>query len=132
MRKKSLLAVAVAVIAAGLAAPTTADAFGWSRHSEPEGWGRLRTIRHWVYYPRYTHVTLTHAGTDPYAYRYEPRGYYPFYNSGYWTKASEMRARRRARFIHPPYHSAWGSSNWTYEYVDWRYRYHDRRRHGHW
>lgn len=132
MRSKSLLAIATAVMALGLAAPKSAEAFGWQRHTEPAGWGRMRTIRHWVYYPRYDHVYLTHATTDPYSYRYEPRGYYPYYNSRYWTSAAEMRARRKARLPHPPYYAAWGYPDRNYSRTEGHYRKYGGHRRGHW
>jgi hypothetical protein len=132
MRLKSLLAIATAAMALGLAAPKSAEAFGWKRHPEPAGWGRMRTIRHWVYHPRYKHVYLTHGDTDPYAYRYMPRGYYPYYNSHYWTSASEMRARRKARLRHPPYYAAWGYPDHHYSHTEWHYRNHGGHRHHHW
>src|SRR5688572_8490384 len=35
---------------------------------------------------------------DPYAYRYSPRGYYPYYNSSYWSSARYVRARNVAHY----------------------------------
>jgi hypothetical protein len=50
-------------------------------------------------------------GYDPYAYRYEPRGYYPYYNSGYWVPAWVLRKRYaccKPVLVLPPYYEAWG------------------------
>lgn len=46
---------------------------------------------------------------DPYSYYYRPRNYYPYYDSGYWRPAYEMRERRRWHRV-PPYYSSWGYS----------------------
>jgi hypothetical protein len=44
---------------------------------------------------------------DRYPYVYEPPRYYPYYNSGDWRPAHEMR-RPRPYYIQPPYYPAWG------------------------
>ena len=128
MRLKSLLALAAIALSFGIAAPQSASAFGWDRPDQPAGWGRLRTVRHWVYYPRYNHVYLTHRATDPYAYSYEPRGYYPYYNSGYW---GPPRIKRYSGAL-PPYYAAWGANRVGYHHVEWHYRHHGGHRRGHW
>lgn len=111
MRIKSLIAAAAALATIGLANPQSAHAFGFDRDRQPDGWGKDRVINHFVYYPRYVH----HYHVDPYAYRYSPRGYYPYYNSGYWRSASQVRARNHKHYHHwnvqgPKfkYHSSWG------------------------
>ena len=108
MRSKNVLALAVSVLTLGLLLPTHAHAFGWHRSGPPVGWGREQAVRHWVYYPRYRHTYLRHPVTDPYAYRYTLRRYYPYYNSGYWRSAAAMRMRPRVRYVHPRYYRAWG------------------------
>lgn len=129
MRLKSLLALAAAVAMLGMvAAPQSASAFGWDRPDQPAGWGRERTVRHWVYYPRYRHVYLTHPATDPYAYRYIPRGYYPYYNAHYWRKARIKRFRGHQ----PPYYKAWGSPRRGYRHVEWHRRHYGGHRRGNW
>jgi hypothetical protein len=125
MRLKNLLALAVTVASLGLAAaPEPASAFFWDRPDQPAGWGHMRTIRHWVYYPRYNHEYLSHDATDPYAYHYSPRGYYPYYNSGYWGPAHV----RRYRGSLPKYYAAWGAPRVNYHHVEWHNRHHG----GHW
>ncbi len=47
-------------------------------------------------------------GPDPYAYRYEEPGYYPYYNSGQWRPIDEMRGRYRYPLVLPEYYSSWG------------------------
>jgi hypothetical protein len=128
MRKVSLLGLVAAMIAVtgALAGPAEAS----DRH--PAGWGRERTVVHYGYYPRYRHVYATHSYTDPYAYRYEPRGYYPYYNSGYWRPAHEMRKRGRRIYTLPPYYQGWGYPDRTYRHRAWHRAHHGRIRHGHW
>jgi hypothetical protein len=131
MRFKTMIAMVAAVLALGLASPRSAEAFGWHRAAEPSGWGRMRTIRHWVYHPRHHHVYHTHVATDPYAYRYEPRGYYPYYNSGYWRPAHEMR-KKRPHYALPKYYKAWGYPRKNYRHVEWHLKHHGRHRRHHW
>lgn len=126
MRIKSLLAALAALATIGFANPQSAQAFGLDREHRPDGWGKDRVINHHVYYPRYVH----HYHVDPYAYRYSPRGYYPYYNSGYWTKASIVRKRSHLHYYHwnsqgPKfkYQSSWGKpAKWgTHEHYGNRY-----------
>lgn len=44
---------------------------------------------------------------DRYPYEYDPPRYYPYYNSGDWRPAAEMR-QPRPYYIQPPYFPAWG------------------------
>ena len=126
MRLKTIAAAAAALLGFSLAVVEPAQAW----HRDPAGWGEVRTVRHYGYYPRYNHVYLIHGRTDPYAYRYAPRGYYPYYNSGYWRPAAEVR--RTARYPLPPYYRAWGYPDPRYHHREWHYR-HDGRVHiGHW
>lgn len=135
MRLKSLLAVVAAAISLGAAAPHRASAFDqlhwdalWDRPDQPSGWGRMRTIRHWVYRPRYTHVYLTHPSTDEYAYSYTPRGYYPYHNSGYWGRP---HVKRFAGPL-PPYYQSWGSNKAGYRHVQWHRAHYGGHRRGDW
>ena len=128
MRLKCLLALAAGVIAVGIAAPQPASAFFFDRPDQPAGWDQTRTVRHWVYYPRYNHTYLTHPETDPHAYQYSPRGYYPYYNSGYWGPATVHRQNNKL----PPYYAAWGAPKRNYHHVEWHYRHHGGHRRGDW
>ena len=129
MRLKSLLALAVTIVTLGIiAAPQSASAFFWDRPDQPAGWGRLNTVRHWVYYPHYNHEYLTHERTDRYAYKYSPRGYYPYYNSSYWGAPHIHRYRGRL----PPYYAAWGAPRANYNHVEWHTRHHGGHRRGDW
>lgn len=67
---------------------------------------------------------------ERYSYRYEPRGYYPYYNSGYWRPASEVR--RRKRLVQPPYYQAWGDNRSDYNHRRWHEEHHGRHHIGHW
>ena len=131
MRKPGFLSLAAAALAALGAATLTTSADAHYRRA-PAGWGEVREVVHYGYYPRYHHVYRTHWATDPYAYRYEPRGYYPYYNSAYWQPAYKVRGRNRAGYIHPPYYQAWGYPVRNYNHVEWHYAHHGRHHWGHW
>ena len=108
MRFKKLSALATAVMALGLAAPMPAEA------SE-------RRIFH-----RYT----IESHIDPYAYRYEPNGYYPYYNSRYWR--SRHLVKRRRGFRAPRYYKAWGAKKRGYKHRKWHNKHHGGHRHWDW
>ena len=128
MRMKSLMALAVAIASLGAVIPQSASAFGWDRPDQPAGWGRLHTVRHWVYRPRYNHVYVSHPTTDRYQYHYAPRGWYPYYNSGYWGPARVKRFRGHL----PPYYAAWGAPRRNYRHVEWHNRHYGGHRRGDW
>lgn len=131
MRTKALLTV-VAILAAVLVAlPEAASAGFLHRHHKADGWGRERVVRHHVYYPRYEHRYYRHSTTDPYFYRYEPRGYYPYYNSRYWVPARCYKKCRRV-YKYPRYYKAWGSPKKGYKHRKWHARHHGRHRRHHW
>jgi hypothetical protein len=109
MRRLALICVAMAAILAGVMSPTSASAFGWDRG---DGY------------------------SDPYFYRPSARGYYPYYNSGQWRSAREMRWKRRLaredRFEYPQYNPVWGHPLDGYDHRAWHRRHHGRHRLGHW
>jgi hypothetical protein len=85
--------------------------------------------------PAQAHWDRHHDGFDPYAYRYEPRGYYPYYNSSQWVPAAWLRWRRaccRPAPVLPPYYAAWGSPKSGYVHRAWHDRHHGRHWHHHW
>ncbi len=133
MRLKSLLAAAFALVCVSLAAPTDAQAFG-DRERAPAGWGHARTINHWVYYPRYRH----NYHVDPYAYQHSPRGYYPYYNAGYWKSAHDLKARKNKHYnswnVQAPrykYHPSWGApKHWHHH--EWHKENHGFHHRWHW
>jgi hypothetical protein len=127
MRKLGVLALGAAVVALAATSMSTAEA-GHRRH--PAGWGHVPTVVHYGYYPRYTHVYATHYATDPYAYHYVPRGYYPYYNSGYWRPASEVRRKRHHARV--PYYKAWGYPQRHYNHHGWHAEHHGYIRRDHW
>jgi hypothetical protein len=47
---------------------------------------------------------------DPHSWYFNPRGYYPYYGSGYWVPRAEMRYRYRYVYRGPKYryYPAWG------------------------
>lgn len=104
-------------------------------HRAPRGWGKDRVVHHHVYRPRHHHVYEVEFTTDRYAYTAEPRGYYPYYNSGYWRPVAELRFRKRCCRHYselPPYYQAWGYPNRYYRHKDWHWRHHGHIRRGHW
>lgn len=97
--------VALLAFAATVAGSDRADAGGLCfRDCPPAGLGRVQPIKHWVYYPRYSHTYNVHSTTDPFAYRYHKPRYYPG-TSRYWTHDTDVE---RADFDLPQYHPAWG------------------------
>lgn len=111
MRLKSLLAVAVA-----------ATAFGLTAH-EPAGATDLSHDRR---------AWRVHTTEDPYSYKYEHRGYYPYYNSRYWVAARVMRHRYRHNFALPKYYKAWGHPKDGYHHRAWHESRHGRHYPWHW
>lgn len=78
------LAIALAAFLAPAMGANPAAAFGWHRGDD-------------LY--------------DPYAYTPEKRRWYPYYNSGQWRPAEEMRWRRRESrkyYDYPQYNPVWG------------------------
>jgi hypothetical protein len=106
MRLKSVIAVAAAAAVVGLAAHEPANATDL--------------------------VHRVHTTADPYAYRSEHRGYYPYYNSGYWVPAQQMRHRYRRHYALPKYYQAWGYPKVGYYHREWHYRHHGRHYPWHW
>ena len=119
MRLNSFIAIFATVVAMNLAVPQSASASGWARE---------RTVHHWVYYPRYHHVYVSHRAIDPYGYSYTPRGYYPYYNSHYWG-APRIK---RFRGVLPPYYAAWGAPRRHYRHVKLHRRHYGAHRRGDW
>jgi hypothetical protein len=64
-----------------------------------------------------------------YGYFYDPRGYYPYYNSGEWGPPYIKRSRGGPL---PPYYAAWGSSKWRYNHVEWHRLHYGGHRRGNW
>lgn len=108
MGRNGLLALAVGGVALAMLSPLSATAGDlWSRHG--------------------------HHGdrvVDPYGYHYEQRGYYPYYNSGYWKPRHEV-ALKRARFVAPKYFPAWGANRKHWNQAKWHADHHSDDRRGH-
>ena len=131
MRIRGLFALAAGALTLVMATPEPASAFDLDRPHSPRGWHHEQSVRHWVYYPRYQHYYLANGSTDPYAYRYQPSGYYPYYNSAYW-KPRNCVPLRRANFSGPAYYPAWGHSKKHYNHVKWHAKHHGGHRHHQW
>ena len=100
MRLNLLWASMAAVCAMGLVAaePSKADGYYAYKKYKP------------AYYPapRRQAVVTRYFATDPYAYSYEPRGYYPYYDSGYWRVYCGGKLNCVPVAYQPPYWKAWG------------------------
>ncbi len=110
MRIKSLMALAV--LAAASLAPSV-EAFAFGRNS-PD-------LRYRPYRPN-------PALEQYYSYYYDPRGYYPYYNSGEW--GPPIIARFKGPL--PPYYAAWGAPNRRYYHEEWHRRHYRGHRRGDW
>lgn len=110
MRSKSLMALAV--LAAASLAPSV-EAFAFGRNS-PD-------LRYRPYRPN-------PALEQYYSYYYDPRGYYPYYNSGEW--GPPIIARFKGPL--PPYYAAWGAPNRRYYHEEWHRRHYRGHRRGDW
>ena len=98
MRASSLVLIAAALGLAASVAPASAgsrnpDGFGIYTPAEPPVRNRPRAYRY-----------------DAYSWYQAPRGYYPYYGSGYWVPRAEMRYRYRYTYYGPRYryYPAWG------------------------
>jgi hypothetical protein len=91
---------------------------------------------------RYAHRYPRHAyafKVDPYAWNYSPRGYYPYYNSGYWGSASYIKWRNREHLnvwnTQPPYfryYKAWGYPRRHWDNREWHAEHHGFHHRWHW
>ncbi|MEO1708662.1 MAG: hypothetical protein AAFR70_00175 [Pseudomonadota bacterium] len=138
MRLINLIAALCAAMIFSAGSATSAEAGGIDRLRAPAGWGVAQHAHRYVYRPRYRFVRTNrtrrfrmHSYADPHRYRYEPRGYYPYYNSGYW-KSRRHVYRPRYKFHHPRYRSAWGKHKRRYHHRSWHNRNHGRHRFWHW
>jgi hypothetical protein len=90
---------------------------------------------HHAAYSRYAHV----FPEDPYTYRYEPRGYYPYYRSDYWRPTPYVLYRNRVHYnvwnTRPPqfrFYQSWGYPVRTWRHKEWHADHHGRHRPWHW
>lgn len=105
MRATTVLSIAFAGLVSTLAMAPSAEAFDpWHRYND---------------------------GGDPYAYQYVPKGYYPYYNSGYW-KPDYAYQRKRADFDLPEYYQAWGYPKRSYDHELWHEDHHGGHRRWDW
>lgn len=111
MRIRNMLALVVAGASfAALALPASAADFGYSEH------------------PRRFDRAPVSEDYDRYGYVYEPRGYYPYYNSGYW---GPPRIKRYSGAL-PPYFAAWGADRADYYHTEWHMQHYGGHRRGNW
>ena len=108
MRLSTLLASAAVIASLGALVPAPVQAFGSEPFVAPEGRDLPLGARRWVGRGECTGQST--MCDDPYAYRYVRRAWYPYYNSGYWVPAEQMRNRYRYSYTGPKYryHPAWG------------------------
>ena len=121
MRVKSLMAL-VAVAAAFATFSQAASAF--DRPDKRGGRGWSHEDGSWHYSSRYPRGYLD----DRYAYFYDPRGWYPYYNSNQWGPPRIKRHRENL----PPYYASWGSWNKRYYHVPWHRLHYGGHRTGNW
>lgn len=121
-----VIALAVALMGATAGQTQAFDRFG--RHAH-ESHGHVRVIERRVYRPRYRY--RLHTPEDPHRYRYEPRGYYPYYGSHYWRPRHEVR-RKSYRFHQPRYYKSWGKKKRHWNNRAWHRRNHGRHRFWQW
>lgn len=129
MRWKKLALKVLAVVSFGLAGLVPASAADLVRTSPSADCCHERVVKHHVYYPRYHHVHKFYPAPDPYGYRPEPRGYYPYYNAGYWRPSHGRPYRPRYEF--PSYYKAWGSTK-HWHHKQWHNANHGRHYPWHW
>lgn len=121
----TLVAVASLIFLFGAATPSNADHLRHKRSSYIAIGDNPWACRG-VWLPRY------HFGDpDPFAYRYCPRGYYPYYNSGQWRSRYHV-SKNRAHFQHPRYYPGWGANRRHYRHYRWHADHHGRHQHHHW
>lgn len=119
-----LAALALAMI------PVVAKADG---HYKPHGYSKGDVHRH--HYHRHKPRKRRALSYDRYAYQWEPRGYYPYYNSRHWAPVRKLRYRRaccRPNPELPPYYQAWGHPHRYYNHRKWHRKHFGYHRHGHW
>ncbi len=128
MRIKSVLVMVATAIGLIVTATAPVSAFGWDRPDQRANWGAERDGRHSGYDRRDRHAYADHGFADPDTYRYEPRGYYPYYNSEYWGAPRVRRFRGQL----PPYYGSWGAPVRNYRHVEWHRRHYGGHRRGDW
>jgi hypothetical protein len=130
MRLKAVLAAAVLGLAFGFAPGYAAMAADLDKPV-----AKKRVKYHKGHYGHYAYDIRE----DPYAYQYEPRGYYPYYRSDYWRPAGYIRYRNRLHYnvwnTRPPhyrFYRSWGYPLKYWPHYNWHARYHGRHRPWHW
>lgn len=112
MRLKMLFAMLAGLLLIASATPEPAHAIGgWFDHDKrrlPRSERGNRVVEHWLRHPRSRYPYRLHTAEDPYAYRYDARGYYPYYGAGYWRPRHTQVGRYRDGVEKPPYYAAWG------------------------
>lgn len=83
-------------------------------------------------FDRYDHVPRMGSYADRYRYEYEPRGYYPFYNSGYWVPTRTLKNTTRYHFRLPKYYPSWGGPRKYWDNNAWHAAHDGRNWPWHW
>lgn len=133
MRLKTFLAATVALVGLAITLPQSASADGI--RAKPDGRSKARHVTPRVHSAR----SAYDFDVDPYAWRYSPRGYYPYYGSDYWAKARYIKARNRAHLnvwnTQPPYfhyYKAWSYPKKDWSQAAWHYDNHGFHHRWHW
>lgn len=124
MRWKSLIAVLAAVAALAMTSQSSSAFDLFNSPDERPGWGWYHEDGHWVYHSRYPRGYLD----EVYGYFYDPRGYYPYYNSNEWGPP----VIKRFSGTLPPYYASWGSPKRNYRHVEWHRLHYGGHRRGNW
>ena len=131
MQSKLIVAVVAALASFGAASLEVGSAVA----ADLDG----RVIKKRSYQHRAPHVRRYVLREDPYAYAYEPRGYYPYYRSDYWRPADYVRHRSRLHYnvwnTRPPdfqYYKSWGYPVRHWHHKEWHAWSHGHHRPWHW
>ena len=123
MLRHKIIATAAALTGLFLATqPAAAVEWLLDDSTPPPAWAAYKRAHP---YARFTfHRQFYYRGdrVDPYAYVYEPVGYYPYYNTGDW-KPRSLVPHRHAHFPQPHYYKAWGYSKHHFDSVRWHQRH---------
>jgi hypothetical protein len=108
LAKSTRVALVISLLGAVSSALTVVPAVADGMHAP-----KRRVVKHHTVVLK-RHPTVHNAwgypatSLDPYAYSYEPRPWYPYYNSAQWVPSYAMRYRSRYDYALPPYYASWG------------------------
>lgn len=136
MRLITIVAAAAVALFAGTAVPDTASAAHKRHHHHAKHHHHVKRVVAAVPHVHYSAYANVYA-IDPYAYSYQPRGYYPYYGSQYWVPAPWVYARNHALYNHVvvaptryDYGPSWGyPKTWCHKACRYHGHHHHRGHH---